>query len=141
MLNFVFYTIFGFFGLIFFIIVIGLIFGKKVDRKWEFEADFINERGREIGEFDIDLKRYPKEQTDYQLVAKMFLRHKSLRVGRKVDVLLDEQTVMHGVVSNEGSIRLGNEHLVAEITDPKAGQVCLVQCEGHELCRALLKPD
>lgn len=141
MLSIIFYAIGGFFGFIFLLFILALIFGKKVEKKWELEADFLNSAGKEIGEFEIELKRYPKEQTEFELNAKLFLRHDSLKTGRTIEVLLEGQLVMRGTVQKPGVIRLGNDDLMADITDPKAGLTCIVLCESVELCRAPLRHD
>ena len=141
MLAIILYAVGGFFGFIFLLFILALIFGKKVEKKWELEADFINSLGKEIGEFEIELKRYPEEQTEFELCAELFLRHDSLRVGRTIEVLLADEPVMRGYVEKHGLIRLGKQNLSADIADPKAGQTCVVRCEGVELCRASLRAD
>ena len=141
MFDFIIYSIFGFFGFLFLLVILTVIFGKKVDKKWEYEADFKNVRGREIGEFDIELVRYPKQENDYQLKTKLFLRHESLEPGAEVTVVLDDNLVMRGPVASKGLVRLGKEHLVGKVSEPQTGQICLVLCSGQEICRAALHPD
>ena len=141
MLSIIFYIVGGFFGFIFLLIILTILFGKKVEKKWDLEADFLNDKGREIGEFDLELKRYPEEQTDFELVVKFFLRHDALLPGRKIEVSLRDETVMTGAVEKQGVIRLSKEHLVAEITNPAEGDICTVLCDGQEICRAVLRPD
>ena len=43
----------GLIGLIGALVALALIFGKRIDRKWEYEAEFHDRWGNEIGEFDI----------------------------------------------------------------------------------------
>jgi hypothetical protein len=107
----------------------------------DVEADFRDERGREIGEFEADLRRIPKEETDFTLHAKLQLRHPTLEVGRSVQVLLDGVVVMEGPIEKPGRVWLRNEHLRGEIKDPKTGQVCRVRYEGAELVTGKLYPD
>ena len=81
-------------------------------------------RGREIGEFDIELMRYLEEESDYRLKAKLILRHEPLQAGRDAQVLLNDKLVLQGM------IKLSLNHLVGEIIDPEAGQICLLLCNG-----------
>jgi len=48
---------FGFFGLIGLLFLLALIFGKRIVKQWEYEAEFRDGGGREFGEFDIELSR------------------------------------------------------------------------------------
>ena len=141
MLSFIFYVVGGFFGFIFLLLILAILFGNKVERKWDLEADFLNAKGREIGELDLELKRYPKEQTDFELVVKFFLRHDALLPGRTVEVTLNDEIVLTGKVDKQGVIRLSKEHLIAEITNPAEGDLCTVICDGQEISRAALRPD
>ena len=127
------YIVVGFFGLLFVIFVLAIIFGKRVKKKWEFEANFYNEKRKEVGEFDIEMKKFAKEEGDFKLEAKFRLKHADLNLGNVVQVYLDEILVMEGVVEHDGRIYLHNEHLKSEINDPHAGQDCRVMCSAVEL--------
>jgi len=135
------YGFVGFFGLIGALFVLVLLFGKRVETKWDFEADFLDERGREIGEFEAELRRIPKEENDFTLDARLRLRHPALEVGRSVQVELEGVLVMEGPVEKPGRVFLQNEHLCGEITDPKTGHVCSVQYQGSQLVKGELHPD
>lgn len=41
-------------------IVVVVHFGRRVDNKWEFDADFVNDNGNEFGELNIELSRIEK---------------------------------------------------------------------------------
>ena len=131
----------GFFGLVGLLFVLTLIFGKRVIKQWEFEANFNDEKGREFGEFDIELSRLAKEESVDTLKASFRMRHPTLESGQRVQVFLEDQLVMEGSVSETGRIRLRNEHLVNEPKDPAVGQVCRVVYGGQERFRSPLVPD
>ena len=127
------YVISAFFGFIFLLVLLTLIFGKRVEKMWEYEADFHDKNNREIGEFDIEMRKYANEKTGFQLDAKFKLRHPELQQGQIVKVYLNDELVMEGVVEKEGRIYLGNKHLKSKIEDPVAGQICRVMCSATEL--------
>ena len=74
------YLVFGFFGLVGLLIVAALVFGKRIKKQWEFEAEFRDASGREFGEFDIEMSRIEKEEPDYTLKASFHMRHESLQL-------------------------------------------------------------
>ena len=135
------YAFVGFFALIGGLFVLALLFGKRVEKKWDFEADFHDARGREIGEFETELVRIPKEETNFRLRTKFHLRHPALVAGQTVEVYLDDVLVMRGPIEREGRVRLGNDHVCGKIEDPRTGQVCSVRLAGAELLAEPLRPD
>ena len=94
---------------------------------------FITTRHKEIGEFDIEMKKYAKEEGDFSLDANFRLKHSELMIGRVVQIFLEDELVMEGIVEKEGRITLNNKHLKSEINDPHEGQVCRVMCSSVEL--------
>lgn len=128
-------------GIIVGLVVLAMVFGKRIEKKWEFDADFHDERGREIGEFEIELTRIAKEETDFTLHAKLKLRHPALQAGGTVQVHLEGVRVMEGPVEQAGFVRLRTEHLCAEIKDPAKGQICVIHIDGSELLKSTLYPD
>ncbi len=54
------YLVFGFVGLLGLLVVVVVLFGKRIHKRWEFEADFLDANGREFGEFEILLSRIEK---------------------------------------------------------------------------------
>jgi hypothetical protein len=140
-INLLFYIGSGFIGFLVLLFFLALIFGKRVKKKWEFEANFYNDNKKEIGEFDIEMKKYAKEEGDFRLDAKFRLKHPELKPGRVVQVFLDDILVMEGVVKKEGRIILGNEYLKHEIKDAETGQMCRVTCSSIELFSEPLQKD
>ncbi len=139
--NFFFYGIAGFFGLILLLVILALLFGKRVIKEWDFEAEFRNERGREIGEFEIESSRVEKEEPDFSLKAEFHCRHKALAVGDAVAVYLDDVKVMAGQVEHAGRIRLDLAHLLDPTLVPEAGQNCVVRRNGELLLEQILQKD
>ncbi len=72
------YLFFGFIGLIALLVIVVVIFGKRIHKRWEYEADFLDSNGREFGEFEIELSRIEKEEPDDTLKVKLRMRHPSL---------------------------------------------------------------
>jgi len=128
-------------GIIVGLVVLAMLFGKRIEKKWEFDADFHDERGREIGEFEVELTRIAKEEEDFTLRAKLKLRHPALQAGSTVEVHLEGVRVMEGPVEQTGYVRLRTEHLCGEIKDPAKGQTCSIHYGGAELLKSTLYPD
>lgn len=135
------YILYGFFGLILLLFVLAMLFGKRIRKKWEFEAEFRDDKGREFGEFDIEMSRVEKDEPEFSFKAEFKLRHESLEVGQRIQVYLDDTLVLEGTVSAAGRIRLGQEAVVTEVTDASAGQVCRVVYGGLERFAEPIKPD
>ena len=135
------YVIFGFFGLLGLLIVAAILFGDRIIKKWEYEAEFRNADGREFGEFDIELSRVEKKEPEFSLKAKFRMRHDSLKLHSTVQVFLDDLLVLEGMVKNAGRIFLTRDDLQNNIEDAQAGQLCRVVCGGNELFAEELVPD
>ncbi len=98
----------GLIGFIILLFVLAILFGKRIYKKWEFEANFYNDKNKEVGEFDIEMKKYAKEKGDYSLDANFRLKHTELMIGRVVQNFLEDVLVMEGVVEKKGRITLNN---------------------------------
>ena len=131
----------GFIGLLGLLIVLALIFGKRIRRKWEYEAEFVDENGREIGEFDVTLSKIEKVEPDYTLKARFHLRHPELAQHATVRLLLDDMLVMQGTVEKAGRISLDRASLQVQLAEPRAGQRCRVEVGMQEIVSADLRRD
>lgn len=135
------YLFYGFLALIAVLVVVAVVFGKRVIRKWEYEAEFRDASGRELGELELKMSRIEKEEPDFSLKVDFWLRHESLLPQQTVRVYLDEIPLLEGMVGESGRIRLGNQHLQTEIDEPAAGAMCRVERGGQEIAAAELLPD
>jgi hypothetical protein len=97
------------------------LFGKRVDKEWEYEARFFDAKGREIGEFDIDSLRFADDEGDYKLKVNSRLKHPELCRGRPVSVYPVDVLVPGSMVEQEGRISLFNRHPKQDINNPAAG--------------------
>ena len=134
------YLGYGLLGLFVLLVLVVLIFGKRVRKQWEYEAEFRDASGREFGELDIEMSRIEQEEPDYTLKVSFRMRHETLRLHQTIQVTLDGVVILEGMVGEEGSIRLGNEHLQTHIDEPHAGQVCKVIRSGEALFSAEILP-
>ena len=139
--NLIMYSLFGFFGLIFLLVVLAVLFGNRVIKQWDYQAEFRNDRGKEIAEFEIELSRIDKKEPDCTLKVEFWLRHEALKVGTKVQVYLDDELVMEGSATDVGRIRLGKQDLRSDLNDPRPGQICVIKCDGDELLRETLRKE
>ena len=139
--NVLLYGVGGFFSLILLLFILALLFGKRVQKQWEYEAEFLNDKGREIAEFDIESSRIVKQEQEYNLKVKFHCHHAALAPGGQVQVYLDQLLVLAGEVTAEGKIRLGNADLVNAPTEPKAGQVCYIKYQDTLLLQQVLRKD
>ena len=135
------YAFLGFFGLIIALFVLALLFGKRTKKKWEFDADFLDENGRELGELDIEMSRIEKEEPDYTFKAKLVMRHEALVIDARVNVELDGKPLLAGRVDKAGRIQLGNEHIQTTLGQANTGQVARVLVDDVEIASAELRPD
>ena len=135
------YAFFGFFGLLLLLVVFVLLFGKRVRKRWEFEAEFRDIGGREFGEFDFEMSKIEKEEVEYSFKAKFRMRHESLPKGALVQVYLEDLLIMQGHVTKAGQVLLRDSAVVSDVKDPEAGQVCRVVWGGIEQFRAPIKRD
>jgi hypothetical protein len=135
------YILFGFFGFLLLLFVLAVLFGKRIKKKWEYEAEFRDSDGREFGEFDIEMSRIEKEEPDFSFKAKFKLRHESLEAGQRVQVYLDSLLVMEGQVATAGRILLGRDAIVNEAVEATSGQVCRVVYGGLERFAEAIRPD
>lgn len=135
------YLVFGFFGLIGLLFLLALIFGKRIIKQWEYEAEFRDESGKEFGEFDIELSRIAKEESEDSFKAKFRMRHESLEVGQRVQVFLDDALVLEGNVEKAGRIWLTEEQIVTSLSSAQQGQTCRVVWGGVERFSEQIVPD
>ncbi len=93
-------TVFKYIGLGFLLLIVfALVFGKRVKKKWEYEAEFRDEAGREFGEFDIELSQIQKQEPGYTLKAEFHMRHELLGHLQTVQVFLDDLLMLEGEVT------------------------------------------
>jgi hypothetical protein len=135
------YILYGFFSLLLLLFVLAMLFGKRIKKKWEFEAEFRDADGREFGEFDLEMSRIKKEEPEFSFKAKFKLRHESLETGQRVQVYLDDLLVMEGTVVTAGRILLRQDAIVNAATEATAGQVCRVVYGGLERFSEPIRPD
>lgn len=135
------YILYGFFAFLLLLFILALLFGKRIKKQWEFEAEFRNADGREFGEFDIEMSRIEKEEPEFSFKAKFKLRHESLETGQRVQVYLEDLLVMEGEVEKAGRILLREDAVVNEATEASAGQVCRVVYGGLERFSQAIRPD
>ena len=139
--NLLMYGLFAFFGFIGFMVIIAMLFGHRVIKKWDFEAEFRNDKGREIAEFEIELSKVDKKETDFTLKVEFWVRHEAVRQDSLIQVYLDDELVMEGRAKEAGLARFGKEELRSNLSDPQPGQSCAIFCDGAEILREVLQKD
>ena len=130
----------GFIALIVGLVIFAIIFGKKVESEYDLEAEFY-QHNKEIAEFDLKSWRYQKEGGDYQLKVNFEWKDQQLAIGDQVEVLLENQTILTGKVTQIGKIRLNKNHLVNRPQKPAAGQLCQVKLNNRLVLEQALKND
>lgn len=135
------YFVFGFFFLIILLFAFAAIFGKRIKKQWEYEAEFRDARGKEFGEFDIEMSRIEKEEPDFTFKGKFRMRHESLSIGQSVQVFVEDLLAMEGTVEKAGRVYLGKAKIVNAISNAQVGQVCRVVLDGQEVFSAALEHD
>lgn len=127
----------GFFGVIVLIIV---VFGNRVRKEWEFEAEFREPTGA-YGEFDIESSMIEKKDTEFRLRATLEIRHKMIEPDMEIQVLLDNRLVLEGVSTKSGRAFLYSENLPVSSLSVETGQRCVVTVGGVEVATANMVAD
>lgn len=135
------FLLYGFFGLVALLIVVAILFGKRVRKQWEFEADFRDADGREFGEFEIELSRIEKEEPDYTLKTKFRMRHAALLPQSTVRVYIDDTLVFEQMVEKAGRMYVRGIPPVNAVEQVSAGQICRVLIGSSEIAAAEFHPD
>ena len=131
----------GFFGLIGALILLAIVFGKRVKKEWDYEAEFRDADGREFAEFDIELSRIEKVEADYTVKPKFRMRHDALTAGSTVRVYLEDLLVLEGTVTKAGRVWLRKDDVRNSPESAAVGQVCRVELSSGETFSAELKLD
>lgn len=135
------YSVFGVIALLAVLVVVALVFGKRVRKQWEFEAEFRDASGREFGEFEIECSRIEKVEPAYTVKAKLELKDAALTPGEAVRVFIDDTPILDGTVTAAGFIRLKQEGLLPAAHNVHAGQRCIIAIGGREAYSEVLRPD
>ncbi len=130
-----------FFGTIAALIVLTLLFGKRKIKRWDYEAEFHDEQGREFGEFDIEMSKIEKDEADYSFKASFRMRHDELIIGARVQALIDDIVVLEGKVETAGRILLSQSHLQTPLDDAQEGQRARILVNDFEIASAKLERD
>ena len=139
--NFIFNGFFYFFIFLVVLFALAILFGDRVKKTWDFEAEFFDE-GDEVGEFDLELSQILKKEKAPSLKGKLSIKSPKLKKGQSIEVLLNDQLVMRGEVGFKNKAWLRTEALVIqEIQRPKLGDICQVLVEGKPIFKGRLKPD
>lgn len=135
------YLLLGFFGLVVLLVVITILFGKRVIKKWEIEAEFRDADGKEFGEFEIELSRIDKKEPDYTLKAKFHMRHPALTQHATVQVYVEDTLVFERRVEKEGRLHVMRSELVNPVGNDALGKTCRVVVGSTEIASAEFHPD
>lgn len=135
------YIIFGFLGLIGLLVILAIAFGKRIRKKWEYEAEFRDVDDREFGEFDIEMSRIEKQERDYTMKAKLRMRHDSIVAGDRVRAFVEERLVLEGAAEQDGRVFIAIEILDGRPIEPSAGQLCRVEIGDNSVFASTLQPD
>lgn len=135
------YGIFGLFGLLIVLIVAALVFGKRVTKQWEYEAEFRGDDGREFGEFEIELSQIEKEEPHPTVKAELRMRHESLMEHKTVQVYIDDRLVLEGMVRTPGRISISRKLGEADVGRISSDRICRIRVGGSEQFAEPLRQD
>ena len=121
--------------------IVAMLFGKRKIRKWDFEAEFYDEQGEEFAELEIELSRWEKTEPEFSFKAELTMRHEALNVGSSVQAFVNNDLIVEGKAEKAGRIWFGNEQIVNQPSDPKAGDPCRIVVDGQDVATAMLRPD
>jgi len=132
---------YGIFGLLALIIGLILIFGQRVIKQWEYEAEFRDEQGREFGEFEIELSQVQKEEPNPTVKARLELRHASLTEHKTVQAYIGDRLVLEGMVTTPGRISIRRQMGEGDAGRIADGHVCRITIGGSEQFEEPLRRD
>lgn len=131
----------GFLGLMVLLFVLALLFGQRRSKRWEYEAEFFGESGREIGELEIELSKIHKVDEDFVQRVKLQLMHPSLQPGGSVEGWIEGACVLRADVEHPGRILVRDAAPLEPISEPSSGQTASVRVDGVERASGVLKRD
>ena len=123
------------------LVLIAIVFGKRIRKKWEYEAEFRHDDFKEYGEFEVEMSKIEKEELDYTLKVEFYFRHDAVRQTQAVQVYIDDLLVLEGMPEKDGYVRLGNKHLQNTVDEPLLDKMCRVVIGGQEIVSQALKRD
>ena len=123
------------------LVIITLLFGKRIKKKWEYEAEFRDASGKEFGEFEVEMSKIEKEEHEYTLKFEFHLRHESVRQTQTVQVFIDDLLVLEGMPEKDGYVRLGNDNRQNTVDEPLQDKMCRVVIGGQEIVSQALMRD
>ena len=131
----------GFGALLLALFVLAVLFGKRVRKQWEYEAEFRDANGREFGEFEVELSQIEKEEPQPTAKLKLKLEDPALTVGKLAVVKLNDQVVYEVPVESDGRVSGTAIRPAAEVSRPAEGDLCQVLAGGAVIAEAKLKLD
>jgi hypothetical protein len=131
----------GFGGLLILLFVLAFLFGKRVRKQWEYEAEFRDVNGREFGEFEIELSRIDKEEPEATAKLKLQLKDARLSVDDGLVVELNGQVVFEARVEKAGRVLATEVRPAQSVVRPNDGDLCRVLLGDTLIGEAELKRD
>lgn len=128
-------------GVIATLFALTLLFKKQVDRKWEYEAEFHDKWGNELGELDIQMLRIGGDAAEFLPHATLVFKHAKLTAEDVIQVYIEDELVLEGRVTRDGRVRLTDGDLMSDLRSASAGQECTVRRRGEQLAAAALVLD
>ncbi len=130
-----------FFGFLFLIFAVAIIFGNNIKKDWEYEAKFFINR-KEVGELDIEYSMIEKKEEKKHFKASFHLKHNDLKLNNSIQVFLDDLLILEGTVMKPGKASLGKNNIVAQVSEaPENYKECVVKCAGNTLIKGELYVD
>lgn len=122
-------------------IILVILFGESIEKKWELEAKFRNPAGKEFGEFELSVEKKTKTETSFTMEIEFDMKHVELKPGSDITVQVEDQIFVESKVDTEGRIRFRKKVPEESFAKPEVGQMCKVLCNGTLLAEAPLQPD
>ena len=122
-------------------VVLALLFGKRIRKQWEYEAEFRNADGREFGEFEIELSQIDKEEAEPTAKLKLQLKDERLQPGDSAVVEVNGQRVFEARVETAGRLLSRDTRPAGSVAQPAAGDLCRVLVGDRVIAEAEMKVD
>ena len=131
----------GFGALLVALFVLAFLFGKRVRKQWEYEAEFRDDSGREYGEFEIELSQIDKEEAEPTTKLKLQLKDPALEIGRTAVVTLNDRVVFETTIKTAGRVLATETRAADGASRPAEGDICRVLIGDAVIAEAALTLD
>lgn len=123
------------------LVIFKLLLADKIDKKWGYEAEFLAQDGREIGEIEMELSHNNRLEEKHMLKINFKFKHPQLKKDDHLEIFVENDHILTLPVNQNGFIKVRVKKELGDIQEPKLGQACKVMRKGKVLKEAKFIKD